>query len=183
MPLVRSATHAGTWYSSQGGIGQGYLKSRTAPGTPHCWQPPNRRRRRRRRRAAASPCPACTAGTQLRQQLSQWLDEAEAVEGQHARIIIAPHAGYRYAAHLLPPATSPSGSPPPIIALRCLTLQVLGARGGICLQADRPQPSVSAVNASTPPCRRHCLLDFPPEFDSMPAFYIKFLANRDDQSR
>lgn len=36
-------------------------------------------------------------GDQLRQQLEEWLEEAEAVQGQHARAIIAPHAGYRWA--------------------------------------------------------------------------------------
>ncbi|KAI3438094.1 hypothetical protein D9Q98_000536 [Chlorella vulgaris] len=37
---------------------------------------------------------------QLQQQLKLWLAEAEAVEGQHARAIIAPHAGYRYSGHV-----------------------------------------------------------------------------------
>ncbi|EFN54834.1 hypothetical protein CHLNCDRAFT_48888 [Chlorella variabilis] len=37
---------------------------------------------------------------QLQQQLKTWLSEAEAVEGQHARAIIAPHAGYRYSGHV-----------------------------------------------------------------------------------
>lgn len=39
-------------------------------------------------------------GEQLRQELDQWLEEAEAVPGQHARAIIAPHAGYRYSGHV-----------------------------------------------------------------------------------
>ncbi|KAL4452235.1 hypothetical protein ABPG75_007897 [Micractinium tetrahymenae] len=56
MPKVRAATHAGTWYSNQGG--------------------------------------------QLQKQLDQWLEEANAEEGQHARAIIAPHAGYRYSGHV-----------------------------------------------------------------------------------
>ncbi|KAL4441218.1 hypothetical protein ABPG77_011455 [Micractinium sp. CCAP 211/92] len=56
MPKVRTATHAGTWYSSQ--------------------------------------------GSQLQKQLDQWLKEAESIEGQHARAIIAPHAGYRYSGHV-----------------------------------------------------------------------------------
>ncbi|PSC72228.1 cell motility mediator [Micractinium conductrix] len=39
-------------------------------------------------------------GDQLRQQLEEWLEEAEAVQGQHARAIIAPHAGYRYSGYV-----------------------------------------------------------------------------------
>ena len=41
--------------------------------------------------------PTAPAGGLLQQQLKRWLEEAEAVEGQHARAIIAPHAGYRCA--------------------------------------------------------------------------------------
>lgn len=44
----------------------------------------------------ASSCDAIScAGSQLHKQLDQWLKEAESIEGQHARAIIAPHAGYR----------------------------------------------------------------------------------------
>ncbi len=86
MPKVRTATHAGTWYSSSGGCcGWSwchkplYLILVAAAAASH--------------RTATMPC--CPAASQLQQQLQQWLDEAEAEPGQHARAIIAPHAGYR----------------------------------------------------------------------------------------
>lgn len=99
-------------------------------------------------RPTAMPLQHLHTGSQLEQQLDQWLQAAEAVPGQHARAIIAPHAGYRCAPRLQRTGAHARWQPdaaachPP--DLPCLTtVQVFGPRGGLRLQADRPHPSVS----------------------------------------
>ena len=93
MPKVRTATHAGTWYSSSGALIGWVIKGikatpclcEIAMVTAAAIAPP----------PSPADAPLYPAAGQLQQQLQQWLDEAAAEPGQHARAIIAPHAGYR----------------------------------------------------------------------------------------
>lgn len=185
MPRLRSATHAGTWYSNQGKCRAAdkhadccswhYCPPASPPPPPLPSSPPARPATRHAapahyRRPAGAAAGAVAAGGRR---------GAGAARARHHRA--ARRLPVR--ARLRRCRSSPKGPSVPVSCFRThparlarllLPAQVLGARGGLRLQADRPHSSVSwrASTGALSTCREPAAVDLQRACQVDPEFHL-----------